>query len=268
MKNMGKVVLFVLCCFCLCPFYTLAKDGQAEIDLTIDIAATPAYAAIVSLEADLLRQMNSLVEGPATKPLPRSVDFSKTVKVYILEEMNTDGITAAIAANTFFYRVPLHTDEGFMYATIMVKDGAVSGSGTTATRDTSLGQASYLFDAALVSGAISKQSLAASDVAVINIPYIWTDFIYCKAGGREYAIPFASRPDFLGLRNGEVYELDTFFDAANALRDELAGGQNGGGYAPKSGAWWWVTAAGVCVIAISGLAFLAARRANEIGGGA
>lgn len=222
MKKMILSVLAIVLCFCVSPISVFASEGDGTMNLTSNIEKSEEYASLVSLEKDLIRQMQVLAKAAKKDTLPTSIDFKKAVRVFVLDNLDSSNAVKTASKNSsYYYRIPLAIDEGYIYSTIVVTDGKVTGYDTSMTYDTALGQVSYLFDEKLVEDLLVTFSEKVTDVTVLTISAIKTDFVYFIAGDKAYAIPFSSRPDFLNLENGEIYEYDRIISCAKALLSEM-----------------------------------------------
>lgn len=237
-KILLSALVFVLC-LCVLPVGVFASESDGEVNLTSDIETTAEYTSLISIEDDLLRQMQVLSETKERNSLPSAVDFTKAVKVSALDNLDSvDVIAVADNTDSYYYRIPLAVDTGYIYSTIVVTGGEVTGYDTSITYDTSLGQVSYLFDEKLVGNLLATFPSKVTDIAVYTIPAIKTDFVCFVSNDARYAIPFSSRPDFLKLNNGEIYKYDEFISCAKALLNEMQDdsvyadnrGGAGGGY--------------------------------------
>lgn len=239
MKKIFLSVLAFVLCLCVSPVSVFASEADSTMNLTSNIEESSEYTSLVDLENDLLRQMQVLAETTKRDTLPTSIDFNKAVKVSVLDDLGSaNAVKTARNNGSYYYRIPLVVDEGYIYSTIVVTNGKVTGYDTSMTYDTALGQVSYLFDEKLVGELLATFSVKVTDVAVLTIPAIKTDFVYFVAGDKAYAIPFSSRPDFLKLDNGKIYEYDKFISCAKTLLSEMENsdiyadyyGGAGGGY--------------------------------------
>lgn len=223
MKRVLISMLTLVLCMCIVPFSAFAAEEEDEVNLTADIEKSSEYTSLVSYEDDILRQMQVLVQTKEKNSLPTTVDFTKAVKVLPLSDLDSSGVAkAASSTGSYYYRVPLLIDTGYIYSTFVISDGKVSGYDTSMTYDTTMGQVSYLFDEKIVSDLLATVNETVNDVSVLTIPAIKTDFVYFTAGGKEYAIPFASRPDFWELDNGKIYEYEKFILCAKTLLNEMS----------------------------------------------
>lgn len=227
MKKIILSVLAIILCFCVIPISAFASEADSTMNLNTNIEESAEYTSIISLENDLLRQMQVLAVTTKRETLPTSIDFKLAVKVFALDNLDSANAIKTVCNNgSYYYRIPLAVDEGYIYTTIVVTDGKVTGYDTSMTYDTSLGQVSYLFDEQLVGELLATFSEKVSNVVVLTIPAIKTDFVYFEAGGKAYAIPFSSRPEFLKLDNGKIYEYDKFLSCAKALIGEVQDSSN------------------------------------------
>lgn len=236
MKKVLLSILALVLCMCMLPIGALAAETENEISLTADIETSSEYTSLLSYETDILRQMQVLAQATKKDRLPTTVDFTKAVKVFALSDLDSsETIKTAKNSNSYYYRVPLLIDTGYVYSTFVISNGKVSGYDTSMTYDTTVGQVAYLFDEEIVSALLATVNEKVTDVTVLTIPAIKADFVYFTAGGKAYAIPFASRPDFWELDNGKIYEYEKIVSCAKALLNEMSdsdafvGNQGGGG---------------------------------------
>lgn len=271
MKKIFLSVLAFVLCLCVSPVSVFASEADSTMNLTSNIEESSEYTSLVSLENDLLRQMQVLAETTKRDALPTSIDFKKAVKVSALDNLDSaDAVKTASNNGSYYYRIPLAVDKGYIYSTIVVTDGKVTGYDTSMTYDTALGQVSYLFDEKLVGELLATFSVKVTDVAVLTIPAIKTDFVYFIAGNQAYAIPFSSRPDFLKLDNGKIYEYDKFISCAKALLSEMQDsniyadnyGGAGGGYMGSStdNTLYYIIAPIILVLGLTALSIVFMKR--------
>jgi len=146
----------------------------------------------------------------------------------------------------------------------------------TATGDKTTSSARYYFDRELIGKIIKKSGLEADYDTILPVTLstlFGTDIILFFAEDALYAIPFSSRPDFLGLENGKVYEYETVRSSVSALLEEMSGGyiggQSGGGGGAlitkpepvKKAAPYWLYAMGTAAVIGAGVAVYRKRRA-------
>lgn len=273
MKKIFLSVLAIVLCFCVSPISVFASEADSTMNLTSNIEKSAEYTSLISLEKNLLRQMQVLAETTKRDTLPTTIDFKKAVKVSALDNLDSaNAVKTARNNSSYYYRIPLTVDEGFIYSTIVVTDGKVTGYDTAMTFDTALGQVSYLFDETLVGELLATFSVKVTDVAVLTIPAIKTDFVYFVAGNKEYAIPFSSRPDFLKLDNGKIYEYDKFISCAKALLSEMQdsdiyadyyGGAGGVHMSSTNGNPLYYTIALILVFGLTTLSIVVAKRKRQ-----
>ena len=186
MKRVLLSMLTLVLCMCIVPFGALAAKAEDEVTLTADIEKSSEYTSLSSYEDDILRQMQVLVQTKERNSLPTTVDFTKAVKVFPLSDLNSSGVAKAARSNSsYYYRVPLLIDTGYVYSTFVITDGKVSGYDTSMTYDTTMGQVSYLFDEDIVSNLLATVNETVTDVSVLTIPTIKTDFVYFTDGDEE-----------------------------------------------------------------------------------
>ena len=215
-------VLFI--CIYSLPFSAHADEAEDEIVLTGDIENSTEYASLIGYKADILRQMKSLVQIREKDSLPTDVDFTKAVRVFPLCDLDSsEAVKVAKGNRTYYYRVPLLVDTGYIYSTFVISNSKVSGYDTSMTYDTTMGQVTYLFDEDIVRNILATVDEKVTDVAVLTIPEIKVDFVYFSAGGEAFAVPFASRPDFWELDNGKVYKYEELIKCTKMLLNEVSG---------------------------------------------
>jgi len=222
--------IFVIMAFCLCLFPLKALASEEDISNTINnntnifvnLNEILGNDEFTKLQEDLLRHMYVLSESGNTEELPKYIDFKNTVRVTEVDDISSSGIK--IRTDRCLYRIPLAIDTGYIYSTLIYKEGKITSYESAVTLDTSLCQTSYLFETNMVSNVIIKFSNIVSNISVMTIPNIRTDFIYFLSEGKAFVIPFSSRPDFLKLENGIVYPYEIFVENANALLKEISDG--------------------------------------------
>lgn len=67
-------------CMCVPSYSAYASEFESQEKLSAEIDATPEYASLISYEADLLRQMQVLIETTETDRIPKSVDFPNLLR--------------------------------------------------------------------------------------------------------------------------------------------------------------------------------------------
>ncbi len=216
--------LTLVLCFTAFSIHAAAAETNDAIRLNADIEEAPEYASLVRLEEELLGQLQVLAEKAKLENLPTSIDFTKMVRVFVVDHPNSaDAVTEAKESRSYYYRIPLMVDTGYVFATASVEKGTVTGYETSMTPDKTLGQVSYLFEEGLAGDILADFEGEIDEIAVFTIPAIQTDFVSFTSEGKAYAIPFASRPDLLKLDNGEICELDQFLPCADAFLREMQG---------------------------------------------
>ena len=224
MKRILLSFFTLIICIYSFSFYAIADETDDELILAGDIENSTEYPDLISYKADILRQMHSLVQIKAKDSLPTDVDFTKAVKVMPLADLDSpEAVKTAKDSRSYYYRVPLLVDTGYVYSTFVISDGKVSGYDTSITYDTTMGQVTYLFDEDVVRNLFATVDKKVTDVAVLTIPEIKADFVYFSSGGEAFAIPFASRPDFWELDNGKIYKYEELAKCAKALLNEMSG---------------------------------------------
>ncbi len=219
---MNKKMIFFMA---LLLFFTIgnvyAEEGKLSVEFRDD-----EKADIVGYEADLLRQMKVLAEEKRDNELPNQINFDNSVKVYSLSKLNSvEDIKNAVDSGSYFYKVPLLADKGYIYSTLRVSDNRIVGYDTSMTYDKSINQATYLFEPQFVENIVKKNNLDFKNPIVFTIPSIKTDFIFVY-DDNPLVIPFASRPDFLKLENGKIYEFKEFAEAVNILLEDISVDEN------------------------------------------
>ena len=227
--------LFVmLALICMLPFVfpkiSRAQEEKSSFGTTPEGSA--AYEMLIGIERELLDKSVSYGDS-----LPEHVDMSRAVKVYVIENWKSkDPLKKALNSNQYYYRIPIIETDGFIYATVVIKDGKITGTSTALTSDTSKNLASYLF-ASNPAEYADISDVPTEEILVFSVPEIKTDFFYYQADGEEYAVPFSSRPDFLGLENGKKVSFTGFSNAVQKLVSEADAADpfdNTGGGGPRT----------------------------------
>ena len=211
-----------------------------EMEMTI------GRSEISIIEEEILRQAGVVIEnvqltgrrglGSLGVDYLESFDITRAVKAIsidnldnIPEEMSrvTDVVERSIHVRSYdifdsgfldyLWRIPiLETEYGYIFSSVRI---CVLGNHAIWTTTTmvdeeeyivELNDVTYLFDHNLIPNILFKSGLYVDFATVIPItfPAISTDIIYFRANDNEYAIVFSSRPDLLGVRNGEIYEYE------------------------------------------------------------
>ncbi len=182
---------------------------------------------VLNYEKDLLRQMKSLLEENKNKDVLNSINFENTVKVFKVEKLESiRDIENAVNNDSYYYRVPLLVDSGYIYSTLQINKNKVESYDTSMIFDKSLNQVAYLFETSIVDKIVEENKLDYTDIVVFTIPSIKTDFLFVKKGEKTLVIPFASRPDFLDVENGKVYEFEDFSELVNNLLKDISESDN------------------------------------------
>ena len=232
MKKMS--VFLLICMLCCCIKVTAALESRIGPSLIDE----PEYESASALGEEIMRQAEALAS--ANTALPDSVPFDRAVKVFQAEELSSGSdIEKAKESGVYLWKVPICSEGEFIYSVIRVEDGrAVSCSAASGSRD-QMKQEEYFFDPAVVEGAIAESGLEASDPFVVTVPDAFVDIVCFTSGGKTFAVPFASRPDFWALDNAKVYPIDEVISALRDLQSGSPDGPSGGGSSGSAGFPLW-----------------------------
>ncbi len=208
-----KIRYFLMFTIIFCIVFTYYSYANEKINLFIDITDTPKYREIQNYVYNHNQYKN--------------IDIDKAVKLYPLNKLDgIDDINNAIKTNSYIYKIPISEKRRYSYFAFKVENKEVISYETHETANKSLATAKYLFEPNLVNDVIAKSGLEVSDVNILTIPVIKTDFVYFKSADKHYVIPFSSRPDFLEIENGKIYEFDDFAWHVNELLQNMQTGNN------------------------------------------
>ena len=211
-RHLRLFVMLALICMLLIVFPKISRAKEEKGSFGTTPEGSAAYEMLIGIERELLDK--SVSYGVS---LPEYVDMSRAVKVYITDNWRSENpLEKALNSNKYYYRIPIIEADGFIYGTVVIKDGKITGTSTALTSDTSKNLASYLF-ASNPAEYAGISEIPTEEILVFSVPEIKTDFFYYEVNGEKYVVPFSSRPDFLGFENGKTVSFSLFSDAVQKL---------------------------------------------------
>lgn len=131
------------------------------------------------------------------------------------------------------YSIIVPTENGYMKYR-KNDDGTISYSGACEFNEST--KSTNLVDISTVNDILSRKKYKnATDAVIFDAGIYYTSFVYFSVNDVEYLIPFCARPDFTGLKNGEVYKADDCLETLYATWGDIPTGDlNGGSAAPLS----------------------------------
>jgi len=126
----------------------------------------------------------------------------------IIDGYRETGSVASIMGTEYKWMVP--TDKNEMVTVVPTDDGSgwrISGY-TDPGGASAGGPNSAPIDEDALKDEIAEELGQAEEVGRIVSHTHFATFVYLVSGGEEYLVPYAIRPDFTGLTNGEIYTPD------------------------------------------------------------
>ncbi len=233
------------------------EETEIPYPLGAYLPDTPDYEGARGFDGEMRRQADSLAD--ALTVIPARIRYGHAAQVFLIEKLGSYAdIEAARTSGEYLWKIPVVSEGQHIVSSLRAKDGRLTGCSTEAGSAKSSGQTAYIFDRSLVENAIAESGLDAGDVIVCSVPSAFVDFVSFKAGGGDYVIPFAARPDFWDLENGRVYELDEMIPEVEKL---IANSDPFGGASGVS-PLWLIAGAAALAAAITLVVIWLRRRAG------
>lgn len=258
----GKYLIIVLCFTILSTVTVFAQecyDYRKE-----NICNFEEYEEICGMEKNILGTF-SHTDDTGNKKNVTKLDISKGVKVLrfdakdFIEQLNSDAVIQYLANyDDYCWRIPVQDrgENGADYAVVYMNySGKWSYYTTSSENKIGSQQVEYIFDLDLVDQILSENEMIPEQLYAIGISNIGLDCIVVQSQGEIGIIPFASRPEFLGVDNGKVYspeamsqKIKDYLDASSY--DFTAENASGGGVSAKdkNDDWLIVSVGVVCLI--------------------
>lgn len=225
-------------------------------------------------EYRLMRKMEAQILDDTAMPASISSDapslqLDQAVRTYIftpeefLSQVQDGTVTRPGEDASYSWEVPIYFDEetgGHQYASFgYLADGSFEYIIATAS-DNKFGYTDFLFypedTLDLLYDAEVKES---ADIYVIHLSNVKINLVIAEEDGNFWVVPYASRPDFLDLKNGTVMTLDAFAEKLDAYMNETSGGgplSGGGGGGRMSfdissiSPLWWLAGGFLLCVAV------------------
>ena len=229
-----------------------------------DICNFEEYEEICGMEKNILGTFSSTDDAGITKNVTK-LDISKGVKVLrfdakdFIEQLKSDAVIQYLADySDYFWRIPVQDrgENGADYA-VAYKNNSGAWKYYTASSENKTGsqQVAYIFDVDLVDRILSEKGIVPEQLYAIGISNIGLDCIVVQSQGAIGIIPFASRPEFLGVDNGKVYspeemsqKIKEYLEASSYdfIAEDTSGA--GGGAKDKNFDWLFLSVGAVGLI--------------------
>lgn len=260
---MRRFSIFTLCLMMMLSLFIIPTSAYVFTD---DPISDPnEYRLMRKMEAQILN--NTTMPANISSDAP-SLQLDQAVRTYIftpeefLSQVQDGTVTRPGEDASYSWEVPIYFDEE-TGAYKQTSFGYLSNGSfeyiTYSAPSNEYNDRQYLFHpeetlSLLYSAGISENA----DIYVFSLSNVSVDFVIAEEDGNFWVVPYASRPDFLDLKNGTVMTLDAFAEKLDAYMNEtsgggpLSGGGGGGGrmsfdISSISPLWWLAGGFLLCV---------------------
>ena len=177
------------------------------------------FSSVSALEKNALDTITSKdftsLDAFTTETQATSLDYASAVRVYTFKPTEfmdalSSGFTSVLNShNNFVWKIPVVSqNDSYAFVIIDAKDDKNLSYSTffgdkDACDDIPL---SYIYSAESVDTLLSSRNF--DSVYITSIPTWNIDFVTMISGNAVEFIPYAARPDFVGIKNGSIYSSD------------------------------------------------------------
>lgn len=241
MKNY-VVLLMTVCVVLLYPFIVFASSTDENYDFREDkLENSGDYNNVCELKDGILQALES-GNAVVLQVDEMDIDVSNAVKVLrynseeVLPLLKQEDIIGCLQQNMdYCWKIPVEDrgEQGIDYA-VAYTNMQGEWSYYTASAETEIGknQVGYIFDTTQVTESLSRNNIEPKQLYAITVSEISMDCIIVDTEGEPYIIPYAARPDFFNLTNGQIYTLDEIYEKIDGYLAEVSydfTGEEGGG---------------------------------------
>lgn len=238
-----KSLILILCFIVFSPITALAVEVENYDYREEEISDFEEYEEICEMENGILETFDTN-EYAVFSEKETKLDISSSVKVLtfdvndFLVQLKSEGFIEYLENyEVYCWRIPVQDrgEKGADYAVAYVNKNG-EWAYYTASSDNEIGrqQVEYIFAAEEIEQILSENKIVATKLYALAISNIGLDCIVVEMNGTVGIIPYAARPEFLGLENGKIYSQEEIGQKISNYMEEssydfTADGINGGG---------------------------------------
>lgn len=248
-----RCFLLMLSVFFLFPCMVYASEESDNYDYRNEtIQKSEDYDGISELTDDIIQELYEINGIDTYDNGETAIDISNATKVFAY---NSENFLALLKDNhmvekiqnhtNYCWKIPIDDTDGVVY-TVAYLNANNEWSYYTASSDFADGknQVQYIFEKDKISEILSENQIQSQQLFAVTVSEIGLDCLIADAGTEVFVIPYAARPDFLDIINGQVYSQKEIYEKVNTYMTELSydytGDEGGGvGYSDSSYLYVW-----------------------------
>ena len=241
MKKYYGLFLSILFCYVF-SFSVSASNTNFLYDFRNEtLTDFTEYDDISALQDDILDSLyTNLYDSNSSIKSNTKIDFTNATKVYVytpqelLALLNSDNIVDNISrTSNYCWKIPVaNKSDGVDYAVAYTNSSGNWTYYTASTTEFGKNEVLYIIDPDNINDTLLKNKIEyIQQLYALTISEMSMDLLVIDTGAETFAIPYASRPDFLNLENGKAYSttdmyeiLNTYFSEQTSLSDWPSGG--------------------------------------------
>ena len=251
-----KCFLLLLSIFILSPSIIYASEEIQNYDFRNDtINNSNDYEEINELGKEILQELNEINNINIYNNAEQELDISDATKVLVYKSeefialLNDDNIMEGIRTNTnYCWKIPIEDTDKVVYSVVYLNaDNEWSFYTASSELENGKNQVEYIFEKEKIADIFSKNEIKIQQVFAVTVSEIGLDCLIIDSGTEVFIIPYAARPDFLEIINGQIYSPKEMYEKINNYITELSyeytnevGG--GIGYNEKSNQYMYIVA--------------------------
>lgn len=258
-----KRFLLLLSIFILSPSIIYASEEIQNYDFRNDtINNSNDYEEINELGKEILQELYEIDNINIYNNAERELDISDATKVLVYKSeefialLNNDNIMEDIRTNTnYCWKIPIEDTDKVVYSVVYLNaDNKWSFYTASSELENGKNQVEYIFEKEKIADIFSKNEIKIQQVFAVTVSEIGLDCLIIDSGTEVFIIPYAARPDFLEIINGQIYSPREMYEKINNyitdLSYEYTNEVGGGiGYNEKSNQYMYiVVVVGILVV--------------------
>ena len=258
-----KCILLLLGMLILSPCIVYASDESQNYDYRNDtINNSDDYEEVNGLGKVILQELYEINDINICNDTEQALDVSGATKVLVYKSedflalLKDNNMMESVKNHTnYCWKIPIDDTNEVVY-TVVYFNSNNEWSYYTASSNLENGknQVEYIFEKEKIADVFVQNEIKIQQVFAVTVSEIGLDCLMVDSGTEVLIIPYAARPDFLEITNGQIYspkemyeKIDNYITALSYEYTNEAGG--GVGYSEKSNSYIYI--AGVALLSMA-----------------
>ena len=226
-----KRFLLLLSIFILSPSIIYASEEIQNYDFRNDtINNSNDYEEIDELGKEILQELYEINNINIYNNAEQELDISDATKVLVYKSeefialLKDDNIMEGIKRNTnYCWKIPIEDTDKVVYSVVYLNaDNEWSFYTASSELENGKNQVEYIFEKEKIADIFSKNEIKIQQVFAVTVSEIGLDCLIIDSGTEVFIIPYAARPDFLEIINGQIYSPREMYEKINNYITELS----------------------------------------------